>query len=548
MEAPLYYSSKGSENATAFVNGRVYTMDDAQPWVEAFIVNPDGKFEAVGSNEEIRTIAKRRGLVQYQLQEKFVMPGIHDAHTHLLAAGCQRTGEAHVGWDSTDKTLASNIKSASCACAFSNVMGNWIIGNFYQASNFADGIPDRKYLDELYPDDPVIVREISCHRILVNTAGLREMGIDDDVKDPPGGFFFRRPDGTLTGEIVEAATTPIWRGLPRTPLSYAKTVIEFAMSECHRYGITSVQEASANTVYLHAVRELEAENRLPLNIHTHIVAAPEKAHEREESLAALLNVAEAFESKHVHTSFVKFFLDGAPLPPQSTQCDLNDHGAPDAKHLLLSYDKLLEQLLKYDARSMTCKIHAAGEGSLRLALDAYEAVRKNNPNGPKHELAHYDIPRIARLGLTAEMSPAIWHHPIVQAAPHLLKWPFNDILATGARMTIGSDWILTPNPSLFDPLAHLVERLEVPETPAHEGLNKKQIAAVTLCRMITLGGAEAVGRSRMQGSIEVGKMANFIAVDQDLSQGEFAGATVLKTWFEGRQVYSSVPGQLGLKS
>jgi predicted amidohydrolase YtcJ len=314
----------------------------------------------------------------YQMQEKFVMPGIHDAHTHLLAAGCQRTGEAHIGWDSDDKTLAKNIRSASCACAYSNVMGNWIIGNFYQASNFADGIPDRKYLDELYPNDPVIVREISCHRILMNTAGLREMGIDDDVENPPGGFYFRRPDGTLTGEIVEAATTPVWRNLPRTPLSYAKTVIEFAVTECHRYGITSVQEASANTVYLHAVRELEAENRLPLKINTHIVAAPEKHGESEESLAALLNVADAFESRHVHTG----------LPPQSTQCDLDDYGKPDTKHLLLDHEKLLEQLLRYDAKNMTCKIHAAGEGSLRLALDAYEAVRKNNPRGPKHELAH----------------------------------------------------------------------------------------------------------------------------------------------------------------
>ena len=86
----------------------------------------------------------------------------------------------------------------------------------------------------------------------------------------------------------------------------------------------------------------------------------------------------------------------------------------------------------------------------------------------------------------------------------------------------------------------------MPETPAHKVLNKKQVAAAMLCRMIMLGGAEAVGRSRTQGSIEVGKMANFIAVDEDLSQGKFAGATVLKTWFEGRQVYSSVSGQVGL--
>jgi predicted amidohydrolase YtcJ len=144
------------------------------------------------------------------------------------------------------------------------------------------------------------------------------------------------------------------------------------------------------------------------------------------------------------------------------------------------------------------------------------------------------------------MSPAIWHYPVVQTAPHLLKWPFNDILASGAYMTIGSDWILTPNPSLFDPLAHLVESLEVPKLPAHEGLGKKQVAAAALCRIITLGGAEAVGRSQLTGSIEAGKIANFIVVDRDLSQGDFAGATVLKTWFEGRQVYSSVSGQVGL--
>jgi predicted amidohydrolase YtcJ len=64
--------------------------------------------------------------------------------------------------------------------------------------------------------------------------------------------------------------------------------------------------------------------------------------------------------------------------------------------------------------------------------------------------------------------------------------------------------------------------------------------------MITLGGAEAVGRERMIGSIEFGKMANFIALDRDLSEGEFAGATVLKTWFEGRQVYSAVAGKVGI--
>lgn len=59
-----------------------------------------------------------------------------------------------------------------CACAYHNVARDWVIGNFYQASFFPDGIPDRKYLDAKYPDDPVLVGEVSCHRILLNTAGL----------------------------------------------------------------------------------------------------------------------------------------------------------------------------------------------------------------------------------------------------------------------------------------------------------------------------------------------------------------------------------------
>jgi len=104
MEAPPFYSSKGSENATAFVNGHVYTINDAQPWAEAFIVGPDGRFEAVGSNEEICTLAQSRRLVQYQLQGKFVTLGIHDAHTHLLAVGSQRTGEVHISSQSVTRT------------------------------------------------------------------------------------------------------------------------------------------------------------------------------------------------------------------------------------------------------------------------------------------------------------------------------------------------------------------------------------------------------------------------------------------------------------
>jgi predicted amidohydrolase YtcJ len=384
------YSSNDPNNSLAYHNGRVYTINPDQPWADAFIVSATGFIEAIGSEEEILKISSSRGLVRYDLAQKFVMPGIHDAHTHLLIASMQALNESSIGFDSGADTIAERLKDGVCVCAYHNVAGDWVIGNFYQASFFPGGVPDRKYLDEKYPNTPILVREVSCHRILLNTAGLRKVKIDPvNAVDPPGGFYIRRSDGSLTGEIAENAMSQVFSKLPIAPLSHAKRALQFGMRMCHRYGITSCQEASANSLYLYSLSELEQENRLDLDVYTHIVCAPETfAMEPSQSLAALLDVAEEFRSKHVHTNFVKFWLDGAPLPPEFTQCDLDAQGRPEKHNMVIGWDFLEEAVLKYDAQGMTCKLHVAGEGSARGALDVLEKVRRINPKGPRHELAH----------------------------------------------------------------------------------------------------------------------------------------------------------------
>lgn len=384
------HSSTSPNNSVAYYNGQIYTVNPAQPWAQAFIVSATGIIEAIGTEEDIIKIASLRNLIRYDLAQRFVMPGIHDAHTHLLLASMQALNESSIGFDSGASNISQRLEDGICACAYHNVAGDWVIGNFYQASFFPDGIPDRKYLDSKYPTTPVLVREVSCHRILLNTAGLKRAGIDPvHAVDPPGGFYVRRSDGSLTGEVAESAMSQVFSKLPITPLSHAKRALEFGIRMCLKYGITSCQEASANSLYLHAVQELEQENRLDLDIYTHIVCAPETfALEPRASLAALLDVANGFRSKHVHTNFVKFWLDGAPLPPQFTQCDLDAQGRPEQKHMVIDWRFLEEAVTKYDARGMTCKLHVAGEGSARGALDVLERVRKANPDGPRHELAH----------------------------------------------------------------------------------------------------------------------------------------------------------------
>ncbi|KAH7042273.1 hypothetical protein B0J12DRAFT_579564, partial [Macrophomina phaseolina] len=176
---------------------------------------------------------------------------------------------------------------------------------------------------------------------------------------------------------------------------------------------------------------------------------------------------------------------------------------------------------------ITCKIHCMGYGGAKAALDAYQSLREKRPDGPRHEIAHCtrvlpeDFPRFKRLNVTAEMSPAMCFDNGDNEYLQLTKHDFRGMLSEGAHMTIGSDW------------AH---GLELPML-RNTAIVAKTVGAEKVLEMITLAGAVATGRDQEAGSIETGKLANFICVDRDLTKGGFANAEVLKTWFEGELVY-----------
>lgn len=225
--------------------------------------------------------------------------------------------------------------------------------------------------------------------MLANTEALKRAGYDlENEVAPRAGKLSRREDGQLTGELVEQASTKLWLKMPRPSIERAKEAILYAINKSNEWGITSCQEASANTIYLSAMQDLEKENKVTLSCHAHIVYAPVNfAMEEEESLHELIEKAEQFKSQHVRTNFVKFWLDGAPLPPYYTHCDL-ENGKPQEDKLCLEWDYFLKGLEHVDSKGFTCKLHVAGDGSARVALDAIEVVRKKNPQGPRHELAH----------------------------------------------------------------------------------------------------------------------------------------------------------------
>ncbi|KAJ9494351.1 hypothetical protein LTR99_000007 [Exophiala xenobiotica] len=527
----LSISPTTPENSLAYTNGRVYTINSDAPWAEAFIVCPSGTFIAVGTTREIQARARHDKLVIYDLRGQFVMPGIHDAHVHMLLSGVAMTSQIKLPMEGLNSTnVADELKQGSCLCKYAHVNQDWLVGWTYLVENF-----DRSSLDNDYPDVPVMIRGGAGHSAFLNTEALKRAGYDiESESDGQGTRYMRNGQGRLTGEMAEMSMSKVLKKLPQPSLSHIKRVLKDAQHMLHRAGVTSCQEASANSLMLHGLRELDAEGALKVNMYTHIVYAPDWiAEEATESLHNLIDNAASFKSSHVDTRFVKIILDGVPLDPYYTHAGLTDDGTVDESKLFIL--NVHEAVQQYDARNVTMKIHCTGHGATKLALDAYEAVREVNPNGPRHEIAHCsgvrdnDYKRYKELNVTAEMSPAFFFvHPVTAASGGLMDWNFPKMLEAGAHVTIGSDWGAGESPDLLPSMANIVESV---------GDGDRQIGGQKVCRMLTLAGAEAVGRDLDFGSIEVGKKANFIAVSKDLSKGEFEGAKILTTWFEGEIVY-----------
>jgi predicted amidohydrolase YtcJ len=228
-------------STTAYINGKVYTVDDKSPQVEAFLVNDaDGTFAAIGSSDEI---LKRSPTHTVDLKGQFVMPGLHDAHSHLMLGAFQKLHEASLGWTSGEKETIQKLK-AHCSQDSCGVSGAWLIGNFYVQANFPEGKPDRKFLDAEFPDTPVMIREHSCHHVFLNSKGLELAGYtqdDFDNDDKLHGGWFVRKDGEITGECVEAAAKKAYLATPKSKPEVYENAMLYACKMANRFGITSVQ-------------------------------------------------------------------------------------------------------------------------------------------------------------------------------------------------------------------------------------------------------------------------------------------------------------------
>jgi predicted amidohydrolase YtcJ len=537
--------------------GRIYTVDPSNPWAEAIAIR-DGKIARVGADGEVKSLIGSDTRV-VDLKGKMAMPGINDVHVHPILGGRADLFECHfLPTLSLDEVLAVVRADARKAKP-----GAWIVGGSW-GSNFTStlsSLDTLRALDEASEGHPVLLRDDSVHNRWVNSRALALAGIDASTPDPHDGVIVR-DDATKApvGLLFESAVAAVERAAEvANPYSLEANVsaIARAVEILNSFGVTGLQDAAVSGAVLSAYNHLDAQGKLSAWVVGSMMA--ERAGFLNDLVGdELIEQRAKFASPHVRPSYVKIFLDGVPMSRTSAFIApyLPDkaHGCCFRGTTIKALPELARLIAKQEARGLAVKIHCAGDGAVRTALDAIEVVRSFKGATPlTHQIAHAgfvdpaDVRRFKELNVVADLSPILWYpnqiiDGIEQAVGERVReyWPNRNLLEAGALIATGTDWPVIPNPDPWSGLEGLITRRN-PDGHFDGALWPEQ--ALDLPAAIaayTANPARAMGMESITGTLAVGKSADLIVLDRNLFEiapSDIADTKVLTTYFEGRAVY-----------
>src|ERR1700720_1942507 len=241
------------------LNAHVITMDQTRPSARAIAVQGD-RIAWVGSDEEARRLFAARVI---DLHGATVLPGLIDAHVHLLELGKSllRLNLKDVP-DETEAVARVKQRVASAA------PNEWILGWGWDEGKWAAHYPTNQALSEISPNNPVYLVGLHSFAAWANKKALQHAGVTKDTKDPENGKILRdEKTGEPTGILLNRALALVEKSIPPMTLEQTKKAIELAALECVRNGLTSVHDARVSPIMLQAFRALVREGRLPLRVY-----------------------------------------------------------------------------------------------------------------------------------------------------------------------------------------------------------------------------------------------------------------------------------------
>ena len=532
------------------VNAKIYTVNARQPWAEALAIQGD-KIIAVGTRVEIEAY-RVASTHLIDAKNHLVFPGFVDCHVHFMG-GSQGLSEVLLDGANSVAEIQKRVKEYAAA----HPHAPWIRGSGWLYTTFGEvALPDKKFLDEIVPERPVLLSAYDGHTVWANSKALQLAGITRDTPDPLNGVIVHDPKtGEPTGALKEEAGRFAARVAPQPTREERLEALLRGLQEANRVGIVRVHSMGGDAEYLDLYDELRRKGQLTVRLYISVVAQPPDL--TAEQIDNIERVRRTYHDEWVSGGGVKFRFDGVIEAHTAAMLAPYTDDPSQSGFLKWEPEKYKQAVAELDRRGVQVFTHAIGDRAIRVALDAYEnAAKVNGTKDARHRIEHIedssatDIPRFGPLGVIASMQPLhaypndnilkVWARNV---GPERAEraWAWRRIADGGGRLAFGSDWpVVTISP--WPGVQNLLTRQTTEGNPPGGWIPQMRISLPEAIEGYTLGGAIAAHREKTEGSLEVGKLADLIVVSQDLfhvEPGKMGQTEVLLTMVGGKVVHQS---------
>ncbi|MBI1783334.1 MAG: amidohydrolase [Sphingobacteriales bacterium] len=529
----LFSCSSKKQADTILHHGVVYTVDDKFSVAEAIAVK-DGKILAVGTNDDI--------LKQYEAKEvidldgKTVFPGFIDAHAHFWGYGMGLQECNLVGTNSWEE-ITDKLKKFS----EENKEG-WLVGRGWDQNDWTvKQFPGKEKLDELFPDRPVLLTRVDGHAAIANQKALDISGVEAGDKLTGGEVEVK--GGKLTGILIDNATSLVENNIPAPTAKYIKEALIDAQQNCLAVGLTTIDDCGLNYDAVEFIDSLQKRGDLKMRLYVMLSDAA-KNYEYIFKKGKI-------KTDRLNVSSFKVYADGA-LGSRGA-CLLQPYSdKPGHYGFLLSRPEHFDSVAKviYEHNFQMCT-HAIGDSGNRTILNIYAKYLKGK-NDRRWRIEHAqvinqnDFKLFGENNVLPSVQPTHATSDMYWAADRLGKervkgaYAYKQLLQQNNILPLGTDFPVEDiNP--LNTFYAAVARKDKKRFPEDGYQFENALSREEAIKGMTIWAAYSNFEEKQKGSIEVGKLADFVILDKDLlkcAENEILQAKVLFTYVNGQKLYS----------
>jgi len=522
-------------------NARIYTVDENRPMAEAMAIR-DGTVLFVGSRRGAEALAGE-GTKRLDLRGATVIPGMVDAHVHLMGLGAALRNIDLVGTRSYDEIIR-----LVAARAASTPKGEWIQGRGWDQNDWGDTrFPSHEALSRAVPDHPVYLTRVDGHAALVNAKAMELAGVTAATADPPGGRIIRDDAGNATGVLIDRAQGLVARAIPEPSANEQRLALLAAIAEANRWGLTGIHDAGVDGGSIDLYESVAREGGY--NIRNYVMIASD-----DTTLQRYFDRGPqaALYDGRLWIRAIKISADGALGSRGAALLEPYDDDPGNTGLLITPFERIEAVAVRALRQGFQVNVHAIGDRANRVTLDAFEAALREVPVADHRfrvehaQIIHFqDLPRFAQLDVIPSMQGSHQTSDMYWAIDRLGwtrvqgAYAWRTLLNTGVVIPNGSDFpVESPNPLIS--FKAFVTRQDANGWPAGGWFPDERTTRTEALKSMTLWPAYAGFMEEVSGSLTPGKYADFVVLDQDImtvAVERILDTRVLMTVLGGTVVY-----------